>query len=262
MHNSLTSYFNDISPIRHPEYDETLEIYKNNSLAVAQQIMIERNLHLVVGIAKKHLRKGIFLGDLISFGNFGLIRAAEKYDVTLGYKFGTYATWQIRQYIQRGIHEEIRQVRLPEHIEEEISFLHRKTRLLANSLGRDPLDSEIAKVLNLDPSYIRFLHTLVATPASLDRQSDEEPALYNMIKHEDKIQSPLRGSLERELQRLTEREQEVVRLYYGFDDGVSKSYAWISRRYNVTRERIRQIKTKALKKLKRPTRIEKLREFL
>ncbi len=257
---------NKLTPEEKKELDAI--IYEGNE---AKKRLAEANLRLVVSIAKRYVGRGMLFLDLIQEGNLGLIKAVEKFDFRKGFKFSTYATWWIRQAITRAIADQARTIRIPVHMVETINKLIRVSRQLLQELGREPLPEEVAKEMNMPVERVREILKISQEPVSLETPiGEEEDSHLGDFIQDDNVPVPadaaaftlLKEQLVEVLGTLTEREQKVLRLRFGLDDGRARTLEEVGKEFNVTRERIRQIEAKALRKLRHPSRSRKLKDYL
>ena len=266
-------YLKEIGKVNLLSSDEETELAKRmlEGDEYAKKRLAEANLRLVVSIAKKYVGRGMLFLDLIQEGNLGLIKAVEKFDYTKGYKFSTYATWWIRQAITRAIADQARTIRIPVHMVETINKVIRVSRQLLQELGHDPSPEEIADEMGIPVQKVRDILKIAQEPVSLETPigEEEDSHLGDFIPDEDALapadaasNTILREELTKVLKTLTEREEKVLRLRFGIDDGHPKTLEQVGAEFNVTRERIRQIEAKALRKLRHPSRSKKLKDFL
>lgn len=253
------------------EEEVTLAIKMEEGDAYSRKRLAEANLRLVVSIAKRYVGRGMMFLDLIQEGNLGLMKAVEKFDYTKGFKFSTYATWWIRQAITRAIADQARTIRIPVHMVETINKLVRTQRKLIVKLGRDPLPEEIAKEMGIDEAKVHEILKIAQEPVSLETPiGEEEDSHLGDFIPDDEIVSPseaasftlLKEQLSEVLDTLNEREKKVLILRFGLDDGRSRTLEEVGKEFDVTRERIRQIEAKALRKLRHPSRSKKLKDYL
>ena len=266
-------YLKEIGRIKLLTPEEEQEIAKKMAEGDedARKRMSEANLRLVVSIAKRYVGRGMQLLDLIQEGNLGLMKAVEKFDYTKGYKFSTYATWWIRQSITRAIADQARTIRIPVHMVETINKLIRVSRQLLQELGREPTPEEIAAEMNMPVERVREILKISQEPVSLETPiGEEEDSHLGDFIQDDNVPVPadaaaftlLKEQLEEVLGTLTEREQKVLTLRFGLEDGRARTLEEVGKEFNVTRERIRQIEAKALRKLRHPSRSRKLKDYL
>ena len=273
LNDPVKMYLKEIGRVPLLKPDDELEIAKRIAAGdeEAKNILISSNLRLVVSIAKKYVGRGMLFLDLIQEGNMGLVKAVEKFDYTKGFKFSTYATWWIRQAITRAIADQARTIRIPVHMVETINKMTRIQRQLVQELGRDPSAEEIsARMEGISPEKVREIQKIALEPVSLETPIGEEDDSHLGDFIEDKeAMSPdeyannqlLKDEIDNVLSGLTEREEKVLRLRFGLYDGKNRTLEEVGKEFNVTRERIRQIEAKALRKLKHPTRSKRLKDF-
>ena len=266
-------YLKEIGKVPLLSAEEEIELAKRMELGdqEAKKRLTEANLRLVVSIAKRYVGRGMLFLDLIQEGNLGLIKAVEKFDYRKGYKFSTYATWWIRQAITRAIADQARTIRIPVHMVETINKLIRVSRQLLQELGREPTPEEIAAEMNMPVERVREILKISQEPVSLETPiGEEEDSHLGDFIQDDNVPVPadaaaftlLKEQLEEVLGTLTEREQKVLTLRFGLEDGRARTLEEVGKEFNVTRERIRQIEAKALRKLRHPSRSRKLKDYL
>ncbi|MEZ3505528.1 MAG: RNA polymerase sigma factor RpoD [Lachnospiraceae bacterium] len=266
-------YLKEIGKVPLLNAEEEIELAKKMEMGdqEAKKRLAEANLRLVVSIAKRYVGRGMLFLDLIQEGNLGLIKAVEKFDYRKGYKFSTYATWWIRQAITRAIADQARTIRIPVHMVETINKLIRVSRQLLQELGREPTPEEIAEQMNMPVERVREILKISQEPVSLETPiGEEEDSHLGDFIQDDNVPVPadaaaftlLKEQLMEVLGTLTEREQKVLRLRFGLDDGRARTLEEVGKEFNVTRERIRQIEAKALRKLRHPSRSRKLKDYL
>ncbi|MDE7060238.1 MAG: RNA polymerase sigma factor RpoD [Lachnospiraceae bacterium] len=273
LEDPVRMYLKEIGKVQLLSADEETElaVRMEKGDADAKKRLAEANLRLVVSIAKRYVGRGMQFLDLIQEGNLGLIKAVEKFDYRKGYKFSTYATWWIRQAITRAIADQARTIRIPVHMVETINKLIRVQRQLLQELGREPYPEEIAKEMNLSVDRVREIQKIAQEPVSLETPiGEEEDSHIGDFVEDDRLPVPaeaaaftmLKEQLNEVLGTLTERERKVLRLRFGLDDGRQRTLEEVGKEFDVTRERIRQIEAKALRKLRHPTRSKKLKDYL
>ena len=273
LEDPVRMYLKEIGKVPLLNADEEIGLAQRmeNGDADAKKRLAEANLRLVVSIAKRYVGRGMQFLDLIQEGNLGLIKAVEKFDYRKGYKFSTYATWWIRQAITRAIADQARTIRIPVHMVETINKLIRVQRQLLQELGREPQPEEIAKEMNLSLDRVREIQKISQEPVSLETPiGEEEDSHLGDFIQDDQVPVPaeaaaftlLKEQLNEVLGTLTDREQKVLRLRFGLDDGRQRTLEEVGKEFDVTRERIRQIEAKALRKLRHPSRSRKLKDYL
>jgi RNA polymerase primary sigma factor len=266
-------YLKEIGKVPLLSADDEIELARRMKVgdAEAKKRLAEANLRLVVSIAKRYVGRGMMFLDLIQEGNLGLIKAVEKFDYTKGFKFSTYATWWIRQAITRAIADQARTIRIPVHMVETINKLIRVQRQLLQELGREPSPEEVAAEMNIPVERVREIQKISQEPVSLETPiGEEEDSHLGDFIQDDNVPVPadaaaftlLKEQLIDVLGTLTDREQKVLRLRFGLDDGRARTLEEVGKEFNVTRERIRQIEAKALRKLRHPSRSRKLKDYL
>ncbi len=266
-------YLKDIGRVPLLSADDEIELARlmQEGNEAAKKRLSEANLRLVVSIAKRYVGRGMLFLDLIQEGNLGLMKAVEKFDYQKGFKFSTYATWWIRQSITRAIADQARTIRIPVHMVETINKLTRVQRLLLQEFGREPTSAEIAEKMGITEERVCEIQKIAQDPVSLETPiGEEEDSHLGDFIEDEKTQTPsdsvgakmLKEQLLRVLDTLTPREEKVLRLRYGLDDGKPRTLEEVGKEFNVTRERIRQIEAKALRKLRHPSRSKKLKDFI
>ena len=273
MDDPVRMYLKEIGKIHLLSPEEELEVARKMAEgdADARRQMTEANLRLVVSVAKRYVGRGMQLLDLVQEGNLGLLKAVEKFDYSKGYKFSTYATWWIRQAITRAIADQARTIRIPVHMVETINRVIRTSHSMVQTLGREPTSEELAQEMHMEPSKVEEILKIAQEPVSLETPigEEEDSHLGDFIQDEEASQpaeaasyAMLKEQLESVLCTLTPREEQVLRLRFGLEDGKAHTLEEVGQAFDVTRERIRQIESKALRKLRHPSRSKKLRDFL
>lgn len=272
INDPVTMYLKEIGkvPLLNKEEEVVLAKLIEEGDVEAKSKLAEANLRLVVSIAKKHMGRGMSFLDLIQEGNIGLMKAIDKFDYTKGFKFSTYATWWIRQAITRALADQARTIRVPVHMVETINKLVKVQRALIQELGREPTPEEIGEILDMEPAKVREIQKIAERPVSLETPIGEEESELGDFIEDDFIKTPaeatslvmLKEGLLDVLETLSEREQEVLMLRFGLNDGRARTLEEVGNIFNLTRERIRQIEAKALRKLRHPSRSQKIKDFL
>lgn len=272
INDPVTMYLKEIGKVPLLNKEEEIELAKRieDGDDAAKSQLAEANLRLVVSIAKKHMGRGMSFLDLIQEGNIGLMKAIDKFDYTKGFKFSTYATWWIRQAITRALADQSRTIRVPVHMVETINKLVKVQRSLIQELGREPTPEEIGEILDMEPNKVREIQKIAERPVSLETPIGEEESELGDFIEDDFIKTPaeatslvmLKEGLLDVLETLSAREQEVLMLRFGLNDGRARTLEEVGNIFNLTRERIRQIEAKALRKLRHPSRSQKIKDFL
>lgn len=273
VNDPVKMYLKEIGRIDLLTKEEEVELAKRIEQGdeLAKRELAESNLRLVVSVAKKYIGRGMSFLDLIQEGNVGLMKAVEKFDYTKGYKFSTYATWWIRQAVTRSIADQGRTIRVPVHMIENINKLVRIQRHLVNKLGREPTPEEIAELMDMEVEKVENIMKIAQKPVSLETPiGEEEDTELGSFIEDNLVQTPdqatthvlLKEQLLEVLDTLSDREEQVLRLRFGMDDGRTRTLEEVGKVFSVTRERIRQIEAKAIRKLKHPSRSKKLKDFL
>lgn len=272
INDPVTMYLKEIGkvPLLNKEEEIILAKLIEEGDVGAKSKLAEANLRLVVSIAKKHMGRGMSFLDLIQEGNIGLMKAIDKFDYTKGFKFSTYATWWIRQAITRALADQARTIRVPVHMVETINKLVKVQRALIQELGREPTPEEIGEILEMEPAKVREIQKIAERPVSLETPIGEEESELGDFIEDDFVKTPaeatalvmLKEGLLDVLETLSDREQEVLILRFGLNDGRARTLEEVGNIFNLTRERIRQIEAKALRKLRHPSRSQKIKDFL